>query len=117
MKTKGRNQDTYNGNIVIVNFTSEDHTKMPAPCTTKVSLNRDNAIYKEWFLAMQEILNRPLARPPPAPTEPRKNVTKDIIAKELGLNFRFNGDVLEVHLHDAWIPATEFRNRIKTNKA
>lgn len=116
MKTKGRNQDTFNGNIVIVNFTSPDHTKMPSPCTTKVSLNQDTAIYKEWFLAMQETLNRPLALPPP-PAEPRKNVTKDVIEKGLGLNFRFNGETLEVQFRDTWIPASEFRARLTTSTA
>jgi hypothetical protein len=107
MRNKGKNQDTYNGNIVMVDFTSVDHTKMPSPCTTKVSLNRETPIYKEWFLAMHEILNQPIARPQPVPVEPKRNVTKDVIAQSLGINFRFNVDVFEVYVNNAWIPASE----------
>lgn len=107
-RDKGRSQDSFNGNIVFVNFTSPDHTKMPPPCTTKVSLNRENPIFKKWFEEMQNILNRPI---PAVPAEPRQRaVLKTDIAGALRSEFHYDGDVLMARMPNGeWYPVRDLQ--------
>ena len=73
------NHNDYNGYIVFVNFvpdTKEDFDKMPVPCTTKVSLYENNAVFKQFKANFTTVfgpvhrrnLNHPV--PPPVPTPP-----------------------------------------------
>jgi hypothetical protein len=77
------NHNDYNGYKVFVNFvpnTKDDFTKLPVPCTTKVSLYENDPIYKSFTLKFKEVFvpvekknfkeitEKP--KTPPVPTEP-----------------------------------------------
>lgn len=70
------NHNSFNGIIGFVNFEGEDFTKMPTPCTTKVSFYENCQNFKD-FLEKFSNMNieskpEPIPNPIPAPTPPKK---------------------------------------------
>ena len=89
-----------NGIIGFINFEGTDYTKMPTPCTTKVSFYENCPIFKsflEKFISLNEEISIPpselpelpslpkspsLPKPPSLPSPPKPSPNKDKISKE-----------------------------------